>query len=101
MHAVRRHALVNGQSHPREATSQTVGMPADGAIAATAGNGDFGTSPFFGQLLDEPQLASINLHGAQSTKHNGEGTIYIHCAPLPPETAETLPDGPSCEVFDA
>jgi hypothetical protein len=34
---------------------------ADGTKAATAGNGDFGTSPIFGQLSDKPQLARICL----------------------------------------
>jgi hypothetical protein len=28
-----------------------------GTTAATAGNGDFGTSPFFGQFLGKQQLA--------------------------------------------
>ena len=32
-------------------------VPADGTSAATEGNGDFGTSPFIGQLLDKPRLA--------------------------------------------
>jgi hypothetical protein len=50
---------------------QSIVGPADGALAATVENGEFGTSPFFEQLFDEPQLASINLHGAQNTKHNG------------------------------
>ena len=34
-------------------------MPADGTSAATEGNGDFGTSPIFGQLSDKPQLACV------------------------------------------
>jgi hypothetical protein len=29
-------------------------VPADGTSAATEGNGDFGTSPIYGQLLDKP-----------------------------------------------
>jgi hypothetical protein len=32
-------------------------MPADGTRAASAGNGDFGRSPIFGQLSGEPLLA--------------------------------------------
>jgi hypothetical protein len=31
-------------------------VPADGTTAATVRNGDFGTSPFFGQHSDRPQL---------------------------------------------
>jgi len=31
--------------------------PADGTTAATVTNGDFGTSPFFGQLWGKPLLA--------------------------------------------
>jgi hypothetical protein len=36
---------------------QKIIVPADGATAATVLNGDFGTSPFFEQLSDKPQLA--------------------------------------------
>jgi hypothetical protein len=32
-------------------------VPADGTSAATVGNGDFGTSPIFGQLSGKPLLA--------------------------------------------
>jgi len=42
----------------RKSIFQTVVAPADGTVAAAVGNGDFGTSPFFGQLLDEPQLGT-------------------------------------------
>jgi hypothetical protein len=38
----------------RKSVFQTVIAPADGTITAALGNGDFGTSPFFGQLSDEP-----------------------------------------------
>ena len=34
-------------------------VPADGTRAATVGNGDFGTSPIFGQLSGKPLLARI------------------------------------------
>jgi len=34
-------------------------VPADGTRTATAGNGDFGTSPIFGQLSGKPLLACI------------------------------------------
>lgn len=40
--------------HARKSIFQTVIVPADGNITATVGNGDFGTSPFFGQLSGEP-----------------------------------------------
>jgi hypothetical protein len=36
-----------------------------------SGNGDFGTSPIFGQLSDKPLLACINLRGVSAVKHNG------------------------------
>ena len=39
----------------------SVVVPADGTKAATVGNGDFGTSPIFGQLSDKPQLARVCL----------------------------------------
>jgi len=47
-------------------------VPADGTAAATAGNGDSGTSPFFGQLSDKLQLASMHLCGLSDAKHNSE-----------------------------
>jgi hypothetical protein len=34
-------------------------VPADGTRAATVGNGDFGTSAFFGLLSDKPLLACV------------------------------------------
>jgi hypothetical protein len=34
-------------------------------------NGDFGTSPIFGQLSDKPLLASIWLRGVSDVKNNG------------------------------
>jgi len=34
-------------------------VPADGTSPATEGNGDFGTSPIFGQLSGKPLLACI------------------------------------------
>ena len=47
-------------------------MPADGTRAATAcGNGDFGTSAFFGLLPDKPLLACIRLGGMSDVKHKG------------------------------
>ena len=46
-------------------------VPADGTTAATVRNGDFGTSPFFEQLSDKPQLACTYLCGLSDAKHNG------------------------------
>ena len=46
-------------------------VPADGTRAATIRNGDFGTSPIFGQLSDKPLLASIWLCGVSDVKSNG------------------------------
>jgi hypothetical protein len=45
-------------------------VPADGTTAATVTNGDFGTSPFFEQLSDKPQLACVGLCGESGVKHN-------------------------------
>ena len=38
----------------------------------TEGSGDFGTSPFYGQLSDKPQLAFINSSGVPDVKHNSQ-----------------------------
>jgi hypothetical protein len=40
-------------------------VPADGTCAATGEreNGDFGTSPIYGQLSDKPRLAFVSLNG--------------------------------------
>ena len=54
--------------HENLSIFQTVTVPADGTITAAVGNGDFGTSPFFGQLSDEPWLASIYLDGVPKRK---------------------------------
>jgi hypothetical protein len=41
-----------------ESEIESLSVPADGTSAATEGNGDFGTSPFYEQLSDKPhQLA--------------------------------------------
>jgi hypothetical protein len=45
-------------------------VPADGTSAATEGNGDFGTSPIFGQLSDKPALACIWVTGVPDVKRN-------------------------------
>jgi hypothetical protein len=46
-------------------------VPADGTTAATVRNGDFGTTPFFEQRSDTPQLAYTYLCGLSDAKHNG------------------------------
>ena len=45
-------------------------VPADGTSAATEGNGDFGTSPIFGQLSDKPALACIWVAAVPDVKRN-------------------------------
>ena len=44
-------------------------VPADGTRAATAANGDFGTSPIFGQLSDKPLLARSKHVGVPDLRH--------------------------------
>ena len=46
-------------------------MPADGTTAATVGNGNFGISPFFGQLWGKLLLTPM-LHMVSSVKHKEE-----------------------------
>ena len=46
--------------HPNATLFWSVIVPADGTRAATVGNGDFGTSAFFGLLSDKPLLACIS-----------------------------------------
>src|SRR6266852_2806643 len=55
--------------HPNATLSGVLIVPADGTRAATVGNGDFGTSPIFGQLSDKPLLACIWLGGVSGAKH--------------------------------
>jgi hypothetical protein len=43
-------------------------VPADGTSAAAVGNGDFGTSPFFGQLSGKPRLACTHASGVSKRK---------------------------------
>jgi hypothetical protein len=38
-------------------------------------NGDFGTSPIYGQLSDKPLLAFVRLHGVRNIKHNRDETL--------------------------
>ena len=51
-------------------------VPADGTSAATEGNGDFGTSPIFGQLSDKPLLACDSLYGVSEVKEQWRSRIY-------------------------
>jgi len=46
-------------------------VPADGTNAAAAGNGDFGTSPFFGQLWGKSLLARKYACRVSGVKRNG------------------------------
>src|SRR4029077_3720776 len=50
-------------------------VPADGTTAATAGNGNFGTSPFFGQLTDKPLLAFTCLNVVPEVTNNSDSKI--------------------------
>ncbi len=56
-------------AHASECNSiWSVIVPTDGTRAATVWNGDFGTSPIFGQRSDKPLLASIRLRGVSERK---------------------------------
>jgi hypothetical protein len=50
---------------------------ADGIMTATAGNGDFGTSPIFGQPSGKPLIASIHLAGVSPAKHKTDREIKL------------------------
>jgi hypothetical protein len=64
-------------AHASECNSiWSVIVPADGTRAATVCNGDFGTSPIFGQLSDKPLLASIGSCGVSGAKNNGGSRNY-------------------------
>ena len=56
---------------PERTSILNVIVPADGTRAATVGNGDFGTSPIFGQLSDKRLLACTGLCGVSDVKNNG------------------------------
>jgi hypothetical protein len=45
-------------------------VPADGTSAANWGSGDFGTSPFLGQLTDKTLLGRTWPHGVPDVKNN-------------------------------
>ena len=60
---------------------RSVVVPADGTSAATVGNGDFGTSPFFGQLSGQQLPACTWSRGVPGVKHNG-GPELIKCGAL-------------------
>jgi hypothetical protein len=63
--ALQKHILTEGPNiaGARQRNAQmdqrfrVLSVPADGTSAATEGNGDFGTSPIFGQLSGKPLLA--------------------------------------------
>jgi hypothetical protein len=55
-------------------------VPADGTKAATAANGDFGTSPIFGQLSDKPLPARILLIEVWTAKHNASEKLIVDLA---------------------
>jgi hypothetical protein len=50
-------------------------LPADGTALPNEQNGDFGTSPIYGQLSNKPLFAFVNIHGAPNASHNGWSRI--------------------------
>ena len=54
-------------------------VPADGTRAATVGNGDFGTSPIFGQLSGKPAACLCSLYGVSGPKHNEAREMTPFC----------------------
>jgi hypothetical protein len=74
--STRRHESGGYSRHPRgsqlylECFYLECYRAADGTSAATEGNGDFGTSPIFGQLSDKPALACIWVTGVPDVKRN-------------------------------
>jgi hypothetical protein len=54
----------------RSSISSVIGLPTAPGLPLQ-GNGDFGTSAFFGQLSDKPLLACIWSHGVRTPKRNG------------------------------
>jgi hypothetical protein len=65
--------------HPRQTQLYflSVIVPADGTSAASRGNGDFGTSPIFGQLSDKLLLACTDYVGVPDPKHNGSEELSV------------------------
>jgi hypothetical protein len=55
---------------PKRNSTLNVIVPADGTRAATVGNGDFGTSPIFGQLSGKPATRLHLICGVSDLKHN-------------------------------
>ena len=53
-------------SAPERNSILNVIVPADGTRAATVGNGDFGTSPIFGQLTGKLLLARVKQVGCRT-----------------------------------
>ena len=51
-------------------------MPAGSTGAANYDSGDFGTSPFFGQLSGKTRPASTYVPVVPRAKHNGAARIY-------------------------
>jgi hypothetical protein len=58
-------------SHPNAALFQVLLCLPTAPGLPLQGNGDFGTSAFFGQLSDKPLLACIWSHGVRTPKRNG------------------------------
>jgi hypothetical protein len=68
-HPTRGHGVLISPA-PNAALTWIVILPADGTALPNGGNGDFGTSPIYGQISDKPLLAFIELHGVPNANHN-------------------------------
>src|ERR1700737_1265326 len=64
---------------PERDSILNVVVPADGTRAATAGNGDFGTSPIFGQLSGKPAACLCSSYGVWGPKHNAAREMRPFC----------------------
>src|SRR6266498_1104474 len=62
-------------SHPNAALFQVLLCLPTAPGLPLQGNGDFGTSAFFGQLSDKPLLACIWSHGVRGAKRNAWSKI--------------------------
>jgi hypothetical protein len=52
-------------------------VPADGTRAATVGNGNFGTSPIFGQLSGKLKACLMQINMGGSTPKHNKGFEYF------------------------
>jgi hypothetical protein len=52
-------------------------LPADGTALPNGGNGDFGTSPIYGQLSNKRLLAFLSYMGGPNVNHNSGSEIFL------------------------